>query len=168
MVITPVDQRDFDIGSLERACCGDAGKSCADNQDTFLPANRIRDDRLFRRKAFCKDCAHLFARSLPKPAAPAPCSTGYRCEPGHSWIVLRPLERSCRVHVGVGRMRLISLRDRINPKVMAMMTRKTVAPLAATFVNRMAGSTRSDRTQFDNYFAAWNRKMPGIIETAAQ
>jgi hypothetical protein len=36
MVIAPVDQRDFDIGSLERACCSDAGETAADDQDTFL------------------------------------------------------------------------------------------------------------------------------------
>jgi len=36
MVITPVDQRYFDIGSLERPCCRDAGKSAADYQDAFF------------------------------------------------------------------------------------------------------------------------------------
>jgi hypothetical protein len=44
MMVAPVDQRDLDIGSLERRCCGDACKSCADYQNTFLPASRIRDD----------------------------------------------------------------------------------------------------------------------------
>ena len=36
MVITPVDQRDLDIGSLERACCGDAGETTADDQDALF------------------------------------------------------------------------------------------------------------------------------------
>ena len=39
-----------------------------------------------------------------------------------------------------GRKRSNSMRGTINPKVMAMMTRKAVAPLAAMVVNRVAGA----------------------------
>jgi hypothetical protein len=60
MVVTPVDQQNLDIGSLERARCRNACKSGADDQDTFLWGRRIRHDRLFRRKAFGENGAHLF------------------------------------------------------------------------------------------------------------
>ena len=46
MVITPVDQRDLDIGSLERPCCRDAGETAADDQDAFLVRDRLCYGRL--------------------------------------------------------------------------------------------------------------------------
>jgi len=49
-----------------------------------------------------------------------------------------------------------------------MMIRKAVAPLAATFVNRIAGALGPIERNSMATFAAWNRKMPSIIETAAQ
>jgi hypothetical protein len=70
MMIAPVDQRDFDVSSLERACRGDARKSCADYQNTSRPSSRIRDDRRFRRKAFGENCAHLFYLKVSAAALP--------------------------------------------------------------------------------------------------
>jgi hypothetical protein len=101
MVVTPVDQRYLDIGSLERLCCRNAGETAADDQDAFFAANRIRDDWLFLRKAFCEDCAHLFARPVPR-------------HPPQYWIQLRAelflngdavRRTSVRVHAGVGTKR---------------------------------------------------------------
>src|ERR1700692_4454296 len=46
MVIAPVDQRDFDIGSLERTCGRDAGETAADDQDAFFARHPLRFSRL--------------------------------------------------------------------------------------------------------------------------
>jgi hypothetical protein len=60
------------------------------------------------------------------------------------------------------------MRGRISPKVMAMMTRKAVAPLAAMFVNRVAGALGPIETNSTRPVAALNRKKPGINETTAE
>jgi hypothetical protein len=60
------------------------------------------------------------------------------------------------------------MRGRINPRVMAMMTRKAVAPLAAMVVNRIAGALGPIDTNSTTALAARNRKKPGIIETIAE
>src|SRR6266446_997301 len=58
MVIAPVDQRYFDIGSLERPCCRDAGKATADDQDAFLVWDRLCHRWLFLRERFGQNCSH--------------------------------------------------------------------------------------------------------------
>jgi hypothetical protein len=58
MVVTPVDQQDVDIGSLERACGRNAGKSAANNYDTFLAGGYRHERLLFLRKAFGQNRGH--------------------------------------------------------------------------------------------------------------
>src|SRR6266702_8980533 len=58
MVITPVDQRYFDIGSLERPCCRDAGETAADDQDAFFARDRLCYRWLFLRERFGQNCSH--------------------------------------------------------------------------------------------------------------
>jgi hypothetical protein len=60
------------------------------------------------------------------------------------------------------------MRDRINPKVMAMMIRNAVAPFAAMVVSRLAGAAGPIETNSMTHLAAWNRKKSGIIETTAE
>jgi hypothetical protein len=58
MVIASVDQRDFDIGSLERPRCRDAGEAAADDQDAFLAWDRLCYRWCFLRKRFGQNCGH--------------------------------------------------------------------------------------------------------------
>jgi len=64
MVITPVDQRDFDVGSLERPCCRDAGKTAADDQDAFFGRDRLYCSRRFLRERFGQNCSHGCTNAL--------------------------------------------------------------------------------------------------------
>src|SRR5258708_24718695 len=56
MVITPVDQRYFDIGSLERPCCRDAGETAADDQDAFFARDRLCYRWILLRERFGQNC----------------------------------------------------------------------------------------------------------------
>jgi hypothetical protein len=58
MVITPVDQRYFDIGSLERPRCRDTGETAADDQDALFAWDRLRYSGLFLRERFGQNCSH--------------------------------------------------------------------------------------------------------------
>src|ERR1700759_4444512 len=58
MVVAPVDQRDLDIGSLERACGRDAGETAADDQHALLAGKRLRYGWLFLRERFGENCSH--------------------------------------------------------------------------------------------------------------
>src|SRR3954462_3946161 len=58
MVIAPVDQRYFDIGSLERPRCRHTGETAADDQDAFFAWDRLRYSGLFLRERFGQNCSH--------------------------------------------------------------------------------------------------------------
>jgi hypothetical protein len=60
------------------------------------------------------------------------------------------------------------MRGAISPKVMAMMIRNAVAPLAAMLVSRAAGDLGPIETNSTRPVAALNRKKPGINETTAE
>jgi hypothetical protein len=62
MVITPVDQRYFDIGSFQRTRRRNSGKSAANDHNALLPGNLIRWCRLFRREGFGQNCAQCCTR----------------------------------------------------------------------------------------------------------
>jgi hypothetical protein len=57
-VITAVDQRYFDIGSLERPCRRDAGEAAADDQHAFFTRNRLCYKWRFLRERFGQNCSH--------------------------------------------------------------------------------------------------------------
>jgi hypothetical protein len=58
MMITPVDQRYFDIGSLERPRGRDTGEASANDQDAFFAWQRLCKRRLFLWKRFGQNCRH--------------------------------------------------------------------------------------------------------------
>src|SRR3981189_2317546 len=60
------------------------------------------------------------------------------------------------------------MRGTVSPKVMAMMIRNAVAPLAAMLVSRSAGALGPIETNSARPVAALNRKKPGISETTAE
>ena len=48
----------IDIGSFERACCGDAGETTADDQDASFVRDRLSCRWLFLRERFGQNCSH--------------------------------------------------------------------------------------------------------------
>src|SRR6266478_9886211 len=75
MVITPVDKRYFDIGSLERPCCRDAGETAADDQDAFFARDRLCYRWLFLRERFGQNCGQGCTDGFSR--ASRPISIGY-------------------------------------------------------------------------------------------
>jgi hypothetical protein len=58
MMIAPVDQRDFDVGSLEPPRRRNTGKTSADDQDAFFAKDRSWYRRRFLRERFGQNCCH--------------------------------------------------------------------------------------------------------------
>jgi hypothetical protein len=63
MVITPIDQRYFDFGSLQCPRCRDARETAADDQDVFFARDRLYR-WLFVRKRFGQNCSHGITHGL--------------------------------------------------------------------------------------------------------
>jgi hypothetical protein len=66
MVIAPVDQRDFDVGSLECTGCRDARKAAADDQNTLRPHSRRRGERPVLWERFGQNCRHWCHLRVPE------------------------------------------------------------------------------------------------------
>src|SRR5258708_27783608 len=75
MVVTPVDQRYFDVGFLERPCRRDAGETAADDQDAFFARDRLCYRWLFLRERFGQNCSHRCTDGFS--GASRPISIGY-------------------------------------------------------------------------------------------
>src|ERR1700722_13692058 len=63
MVVTPVDQQDLGIGSLERACCGDAGETTTDDQNALPPQSFFCNLHVPLRKRLGQSCSHKYLMS---------------------------------------------------------------------------------------------------------
>ena len=125
MVVAPVDQRDLDIGSPERPCGRDAGKTATDDQDAFFalgPPPWLR--RLFLRERFGQNCSHGCTDILQgQPPDQHQIQRGFRLVLNGGAVHRTSMPFFMLARAGT---RSNSMRGRISPKVMPMMIRNAV------------------------------------------